>query len=348
MKIDAHDDNPKRQAEQALGGRRNGGDECPDEAVLLLAASSGYTPPALKEHLGGCAVCQRIYELASEPVDELEASKLQSIANLVAALDDLRAPVIKRFQRGSVRVIVGRRMLLLLLEPHQFLNSWTQSCWLDSKDRQYIWRPNLSSSKIIPWSRGESIVLQIETEQGSDEMTFQRDEWDDKIRFLGVAVYPGTIEQAKALLESLEKSRPEVEALPGFIIDALTGHGRVARDAFEQLELFVKPALNQAHSPSNDVESKCLDDALVETWKMAYGDKESLLNNPKKWLLEKARTNYVNILHSRLGTVTLLNKTAQEISEDEQPQSPPGQITDEGKKRASSVKVLQSSKDSGR
>jgi hypothetical protein len=237
--VDKHAENEARfwqELETALGGRFRDGSECPSEVKLLRLAAEqaiGNPPTAegqhLFDHLGLCAVCQWTYRTAcraarneATPEAITGSALLREAINTAhagpadclesgALLDELTvvdpAPVLAAFADGSVRCLVGREVLLLLLESARADSSWGATCWLDfGRGRIAV---NTGEAP-LPWPLGQEACLSIQQDGPAAEVRLDWGGWGDHIRLLALARYPGDPEKAEQLLQGLEP-RPSAD-----------------------------------------------------------------------------------------------------------------------------------------
>lgn len=214
---------------------------CPPSVVALYRlafAQAGGEPPSaesqlLLQHLDACPVCRHTYQIALAAARREDVQEKQQPSGVLleaiekaypgraaqvppgSLLDELaeavRAPVLARFAEGSLRCLVGPRVLLLLLEPARPDPGWGMSCVVEFEGEPCCLRSSVRGDDVVYWEPGKEVRLRIRGTE-KDELMLDGDGWGDEVRWLAVAFYPGDLEGAERLLEEFEKRLDEAPA----------------------------------------------------------------------------------------------------------------------------------------
>jgi hypothetical protein len=380
--VDKHAETEARtweDVEAALGGRPGGGKHCPSTVVALFRVASAQArgePPTEEaqrwlNHCDSCSVCRRTYQAAlaaarheppearkpsallGEAIDKAFPGQLAHVppGSLLEELADAaRAPVLAAFAEGSVRCVVGQRVLLLLLEPARADSRWGKTCWVDFGGEPVEVSPGSSADNPIAWRRGAKARLRIQAGAQADEFELDWDGWGEQIQFLALAFYPVDQERAEQLLAEVEEQLggpadpdpPSPRPRSGWNWENLLKMLRSkkkpkVREAFQQLWHMANERLHEALTTLTafgPVDPAWIEDALQDTWsdvwRQVWIQRKDLPTDPSRWLLELAGAKLLEIIANRRAVPAKPAPAAEGPTGAAEPMPKPAAVPDRG------------------
>lgn len=319
--MDKHADSGARawqDLETAGRGRSSDGQPCPPVASLFrLAVSQARAEPPTAEgqrlltHLEVCAVCRRTFRAArtaaqSQPATEGPSRLLQEAIRAAhpdaaatmspgTLLDELadraRVPLLWRCSQGCVRGVVGRRVLLLLVDPADPNGDWGKVYSVRRGEDVF---QSLSANhlpELLTWGPGQSIHLCLMPDDPASTFRLDWEGWGKGLRFVAIAPYPGSPDAAESLLNDLERrAQYDVPRIAERVEILRSGPEADARKALRQIEKLWTGTLNDILSdwPEVGAEALWIKQALSDTFAEVWKHRRQLPADPSHWLLETA------------------------------------------------------------